>query len=221
MELPPLSNDQLAKLTASNIPPTQLFEILSKYETEVSLISAGTGQPETGSTDPELLSLFYCSFFFAHLITDQIQEARALLQRIPEPLRQQDASLKNCHSLLQSIWQTKYSSVYRILQTLPWAEAVQPLVLRYESSFQNQTLIKVSTSYQAIRPAVAATYLGLDAQAAENGDTSIIQKFTDCGWKWDSETQLLHPTPISVPPTDQVSFNSIRETMSMLSNWTS
>jgi COP9 signalosome complex subunit 8 len=35
-------------------------------------MSAGTGSVETGGGDPQLLSLFYSSFFFAHLLTKQL-----------------------------------------------------------------------------------------------------------------------------------------------------
>ena len=72
MELPPLSVNQLSKLAASNVPPSQLYEILSQYETDASIMSAGSGTAETGGGDPQLLSLFYSSFFFAHLLTKQL-----------------------------------------------------------------------------------------------------------------------------------------------------
>jgi hypothetical protein len=72
MELPPLSVEQLSKLAASNVPPSQLYEILSQYETDASIMSAGSGSAETGGGDPQLLSLFYSSFFFAHLLTKQL-----------------------------------------------------------------------------------------------------------------------------------------------------
>lgn len=72
MELPPLSLDELSKLAASNIPSSQLFEILSQYETDASIMSAGSGSAEIGAGDPQLLSLFYSSFFFAHLLTKQL-----------------------------------------------------------------------------------------------------------------------------------------------------
>lgn len=82
--------------------------------------------------------------------------------------------------------------------------------------FQDQTLIAISTSYEAIRPAIAAGYLGLDPQAAENGDPEIIQKFTNCGWAWNSETKLLRPVPITVPPANGQASNGIRDAMAML-----
>ncbi|KAJ5677384.1 uncharacterized protein N7477_003017 [Penicillium maclennaniae] len=220
MELPPLSIEQLEQLASSNLPPSQLFEIFSRYELDACLMAAGSGHPETGSGDPELLSLFYSSFFFAHLLTKQMSEARALTQRIPEALKNQDPSLQNCLTLLRAVWQTQHAIVYQTLRKLPWPEQLQPLVRRYESFFQDQTLIAVSTSYGAIRPAVAAAYLGLDSQAAEQGDQSIIQKFTDCGWTWNSETRLLHPVPITVPPTMESSSNGIRDAMAMLGNRT-
>lgn len=77
-------------------------------------------------------------------------------------------------------------------------------------------MIKVSTSYEAIRLSAAASYLGLDPTLAEQGDPTIIQKFTDCGWKWDPETKLLHPVPIIVPSVGQSSSNGIHDTMAML-----
>ncbi|KAJ5166593.1 uncharacterized protein N7482_005374 [Penicillium canariense] len=218
MELPPLSVEQLSKLAASNVPPLQLYEILSQYETDACLISAGTGSLETGDGDPQVLSLFYSSFFFAHLLAKQLPEARALTQRMPETLRRQDPSLQNCLTLLRALWQTQHAQVYQILRRLPWPENLQPLVQRYESFFQDDTLIAISTSYEAIRPATAANYLGLDPQAAEQGDPAIIEKFTSCGWTWDAATQLLHPSPITIPPTDKPSSNGIRETMAMLGN---
>jgi COP9 signalosome complex subunit 8 len=72
MELPPLSTEQLEQLAASNLPPSQLFEILSRYESDACLIAVGCGLPESGGGNPELLSLFYSSFFFAHLLTKQM-----------------------------------------------------------------------------------------------------------------------------------------------------
>ncbi|GLI80618.1 hypothetical protein PoHVEF18_008973 [Penicillium ochrochloron] len=218
MELPPLSVEQLSKLAASNVPPSQLYEILSQYETDASVMSAGPGSAETGGGDPQLLSLFYSSFFFAHLLTKQLPEARALTQRMPENLRHQDPSLQNCLTLLRALWQTQHAQVYQILRGLPWPESLQPLVRRYESFFQDDTLIAISTCYEAIRPATAANYLGLDPQAAEQGDSAIIEKFTSCGWTWDPAAQLLHPSPIVVPTANQPSSNGIRETMALLGN---
>ncbi|KAK5806867.1 hypothetical protein VI817_001125 [Penicillium citrinum] len=145
-------------------------------------------------------------------------ESRALTQRMPETLKHHDQSLQNCLTLLRAIWQNEHSHVYQILRDLPWPETLQSLVKRYESFFQDQTLIAVSNSYEAIRPAVAAKYLGLDPQAAEDADPAIIQKFTNCGWAWNTETQLLHPSPINVPPTDPQPTTGIRETMAMLGN---
>lgn len=218
MESPPFTKENLSKVLVSNAPPSQLFEILSQYESDACLMSAGSGSPETGAGDPEMLCLYYSGFFFAHLLTKQIPEARALTQRLPETLKHHDPSLQNCLTLLRAIWQNEHAQVYEILRDLPWPETLQPLVKRYDSFFQDQTLISVSTSYEAIRPAVAAKYLGLDTQAAEKGDLTIIQKFSNCGWTWNPETRLLYPSPITVLPTETQPSSGIRETMAMLGN---
>lgn len=253
MELPPPSVEQLSKLAASNLPPSQLFEILSQYETDARLDVAG-------NDDPQLLSLFYSTFFFAHLLTKQVfvpytsptgpledplsdpnmyrPEARALSQRMPEALRHQDPCLQSCLTLLRAVWQKRHDQIYQILRNLPWSEGLQPLVQRYESAFlaglllcealytdiyipgffQDQTLIAVSTSYEAMRLPTAATYLGLDSTAAEQGDPAVIKKFTDCGWKWDAGTKLLYPTPIVLQSVDERSLNGIHDAMKLLGN---
>ena len=90
--------------------------------------------------------------------------------------------------------------------------------MRHLDFFQDDTLIAISTCYEAIRPATAANYLGLDPQIAEQGDPVIIDKFTSCGWTWDPAAQLLHPSPIVVQTANRPSSNGIRETMAMLSN---
>jgi COP9 signalosome complex subunit 8 len=76
MELPPLTLEQLSQLIASNLPPSQLFEVLTQYEQEAGLIPAGSGSSPTGGDDPLLLSLFYSSFFLVHLLTDQVLVAQ-------------------------------------------------------------------------------------------------------------------------------------------------
>lgn len=148
MELPPPSMEQLSKLAASNLPPSQLFEILSQYETDARLVLAG-------NNDPQLLSLFYSTFFFAHLLTKQVSvsytsctgtledplsdpntnrpEARALSQRMPDALRHQDPYLQSCLTLLRAVWQKRHDQVYQILRNLPWSNGLQPLVQKYES----------------------------------------------------------------------------------------
>lgn len=76
--------------------------------------------------------------------------------------------------------------------------------------------MEVSNSYETIRIAAAATYLGLDPAAVE-GD--IIEKFTACGWKWDSEKQLLHPKPVvTAPPKDDSLQNELSRVMALISN---
>lgn len=69
MELPPFSVEQLSQLITSNAPPSHLFEVLSRYESDAILMAAGAG---SANADPQLLSLFYSSFFFAHLLTEQM-----------------------------------------------------------------------------------------------------------------------------------------------------
>lgn len=69
MELPPFSIEQLSQLLTSNAPPSQLVEVLSRYESDAILAAADSSSMSANS---QLLSLFYSSFFFAHLLTEQM-----------------------------------------------------------------------------------------------------------------------------------------------------
>lgn len=83
--------------------------------------------------------------------------------------------------------------------------------------FQNKTLEELSYTYEAIRPETAANYLGLDSAAAQQGNPDILQKFTNCGWKWDGEAKLLHPKPIApAHGPDDRQVKGLREVMALL-----
>ncbi|KAL4927885.1 CSN8/PSMD8/EIF3K family protein [Aspergillus undulatus] len=212
MDHPSLSPDQLSAVLAADSTPADLYTLLTDYEEQACLI------PTTSPAERELLVEFYTSFFFSHLITDQICEARAVTRRIPRELLQTD-SLQNCLILLRAVWQSRHPEIYKILRELPWPERTQPIVQRYESYFQEKTLKEISNSFEAIRITAAATYLGLDPAAAANGDPALIEKFTALGWKWDSEKGLLHPTPIvTAPPKNDSVQNELSRVMALISN---
>ncbi|KAI9373165.1 COP9 signalosome [Aspergillus egyptiacus] len=212
MDLPPLSLDQLSAVVAAAPTPADLYTSLSDYEEQACFLSSTT-PPEA-----EVLVYFYTAFFFSHLLTDQIYEARALTRRIPQSLLNADY-LQNCILLLRASWQRKHAEIYKILRELPWPERLQPLVESYESYFVDKTLKEVSNSYEAIRPAAAASYLGLDPNLAEQGDSEIIQKFTAYGWKLDEKTRLLHPKAIiTAPPKGDSVQNELSKVMALISN---
>ncbi|OJJ88859.1 CSN8/PSMD8/EIF3K family protein [Aspergillus glaucus CBS 516.65] len=210
MDLPPLSQEQLSLILSSAATPSKLYDTLSQYEGQVLLLADSNG-------DPELLSLFYSFFLFSHLLIEELSEARMLTKRIPQNLVANNSLLQNCTILLRAVWQKSHDHIYRYLRGLPWPEPLQPLVQRYEAYFQNKTLEELSYTYEAIRPETAASYLGLDSVAAQQGNSDIIQKFTDCGWKWDGEAKLLHPKPIALAhgPDDR-QVKGLREVMALL-----
>ncbi|KAL4883661.1 COP9 signalosome [Aspergillus karnatakaensis] len=212
MDLPELSLDQLSAVLTAAPTPADLYTTLSDYEEQALLIST------TNPAKRELLTTYYTNFFFSHLLTDQIYEARALTRRTPRDLLQTDP-LQNCLLLLRAAWQSKHTEIYKILRELPWPEHSQSIVRSYESHFQEKTLKEISNSYEAIRAGVAATYLGLDPATVERGDPTIIQRFTTLGWKWDSEQQLLYPKPnVAAPPTDGSLQKELSRVMALINN---
>ncbi|PWY89357.1 COP9 signalosome complex subunit 8 [Aspergillus heteromorphus CBS 117.55] len=213
MDLPPLSQQQLAAIVTSASTPAELYRTLSDYEAEACLLSS------QDSNQAELLSLYYSTFFFSHLLTDQIYEARISTKRMPQGLLQHDPSLQNCLNLLRAVWQRKYEQVYQVLRELPWSDPLKPIVQSYEAYFQEKTLKEISKAYEAIRPAAAATYLGLDPVTAAQADSTTVQKLTAYGWTWDQETGLLHPKPVvEDPQKDDRLYNELSEVMALIGN---
>jgi hypothetical protein len=64
MDLPPLSEDALSQLLASDPSASELFEALAEYECQACL--------REDSLEPDLLSLFYSFHFFSHLLLGQM-----------------------------------------------------------------------------------------------------------------------------------------------------
>lgn len=97
MESPPFTKENLSKVLVSNAPPSQLFEILSQYESDACLMSAGSGSPETGAGDPEMLCLYYSGFFFAHLLTKQMSVLSVILQETHPLINCDETDQKRVH----------------------------------------------------------------------------------------------------------------------------
>ncbi|KAK1139092.1 hypothetical protein N8T08_001278 [Aspergillus melleus] len=208
----PLSTERISTIFSSARSPSDLYETLAQYEGDALLLASSKQR-----NNSDLLPFFYSTFFFAHLLSDQIYEARAMTQRMPPNLSQNDPSLQNCLVLLRAVWQREYEQVYKILRQLPWPEPLKPMVNSFETHFQEKTLREVRGAYEAIRPAAAASYLGLDPDAAEKGDPAIIQKLTASGWTWDESTMLLHPKPLpTAPETDRDLQNGLGQIMALI-----
>lgn len=62
-----LSIEQLSKVLEAPASPSILFEKLSQYESEASILLTSPFGP-----DPQLLSAFYSSYLIAHLLVDEM-----------------------------------------------------------------------------------------------------------------------------------------------------
>ncbi|PYH46648.1 CSN8/PSMD8/EIF3K family protein [Aspergillus saccharolyticus JOP 1030-1] len=211
MEASDFSQAQLAAAISSAATPSKLYDTLSPYEEEAYLLSFQEDRPV------ELLSHFYAAYFFSHLLTDQIYEARFLTKRMPQDLLHTDNSLQNCVTLLRAIWQHKHESVYKILRESPWPDLLKPIVQSYDTYFQDKTLREVSRVYEAIRPAAAASYLGLDPESTARGDTAAIEKLIALGWTRDEQSGLLYPKPIADDSQkDARSYTDLSQIMALI-----
>ncbi|PCG96325.1 COP9 signalosome, subunit CSN8 [Penicillium occitanis (nom. inval.)] len=179
----PLSLEQLQKVLTETPTNDALFDILSSCEDEACQQFTQAGI--TG--DATLLTAFYSSFLFSHLLIDEIQEARALTQRIPSALIQNDPVIQRSIAILRSIYQNKFSETYALLRGQPWPTPVDVIVQRFDAHYTEKSFRNVSRIYESIRPEVAAEYLGLQ------NNTELIDILVKRGWEWDADKDLFRP----------------------------
>ncbi|KAL1963861.1 hypothetical protein VTN77DRAFT_7793 [Rasamsonia byssochlamydoides] len=218
MDLPPLSLEQLSKALSDAPTAEALYDVLSQYESEACLLFTDT--QVTG--DAKLLSAFYASFLISHLLTDQIQEARSLTQRMPPTLVKEDLVLQNSITLLRAVWQNKHSEIYRILRELPWPDPVNQIVQKYDAYFAEKTFKEISRAYEAIRPEKAAAYLGLENGQGDSSEPSpaLIQTLTQRGWVWDANEHLFRPKVQDKPvELNGTRTNGISELVGLVSSY--
>lgn len=74
--------------------------------------------------------------------------------------------------------------------------------------FQDRTFQDVSKTYDAIRPATAATYLGIDMNSGVgtnddtgNASSAVVGALTTKGW--DADAGLLYPKAVASPLNEE------------------
>ncbi|KAH8701077.1 putative COP9 signalosome subunit 8 [Talaromyces proteolyticus] len=193
MEEPPLSLRQLGIVLSEAPSHEALYDSLSQYEDEACL--QFTHAQILG--DEKLLSAYYSSFLISHLLTNQIQEARALTKRMPPTLLKSDEVLRYSIAILRAVWQNQYHEIYHLLRNQTWPEPVNVIANKFDAFFTEKTFKDVSRVYESIRPEAAAEYLGLE-ELVQNGAGSepsaeLIQTLVQRGWEWDDEKRLFQP----------------------------
>ncbi|EED16070.1 COP9 signalosome subunit 8 (CsnH), putative [Talaromyces stipitatus ATCC 10500] len=183
MDSPSLSLEQLQKVLTDTPTNDALYEILSSYEDEACQQFTAAGEIRNAT----VLTPFYSSFLFSHLLIDEIQEARALTQRIPTTLIQNDPVVQRSIAVLRSIYQNKYSETYGLLRTQPWPEPVNIIVQRFDSYYTERSFRNISRIYESIRPKVAAEYLGLES------NSELMDILVKKGWEWDADKEVFRP----------------------------
>ncbi|PGH00407.1 COP9 signalosome complex subunit 8 [Blastomyces parvus] len=186
----------IANLLASALPSAVLLQRLMELEGDVSLSFGDTHM----ASDTVFLSTYYCSYLFALLLEDEINEAHMLTRRIPESLVKGDGTMQNALSLLRAVWNKNHENIYRVIRTTQWPQSIKPLVKQYELFFQNRTFQDISLAYGSIRPSTAALYLGLDSigedtmsDSADGTGPELVALLTGKGWEWDAESKLFSP----------------------------
>lgn len=85
--------------------------------------------------------------------------------------------------------------------------------------FQGNALVEVSKAYEAIRPATAAAYVGIDSASADQGDPAAIQRFIASGWTWNEQEKLLRPKATVTEPDKNINIsNNLNEVMALVGN---
>ncbi|EAS36851.3 COP9 signalosome complex subunit 8 [Coccidioides immitis RS] len=224
MSTAPQTLEELSHVLTSAPSAAALLQALMDAEGEISLRFGETHVP----SDTEFLRTYYSAYFYALLLRDEINEARMLMQRIPQSLISADVVLQNTLTLLRAVWNKKHATVYQVLRESAWPDMLQPLAETYVAYFRDKTLGELSITYGAIRPETAALYLGFNLSSAENdamGDipdsatSELIAALVEKGWEYDSDTKLLKPVPRPVSGGTELDQVKIGKLAALLGNY--
>ncbi|KAI5817095.1 COP9 signalosome [Pyronema omphalodes] len=179
---PQFTLEYLSQLSATGIHPTTLVEVLSEFESELHI------EANTIPNAPELFSAFFTIYLLSLILEHDLNEARFLLQRIPQKL-QKDPQIETATKLVKAIYTRNYPEIYFTLSLPEWSEAAEPLVNRVEHDFRKSTLSLLSKAYTTITPTSVNLYLGLDTTEEETVNYLVSE-----GWSYDAESKLLKPS---------------------------
>ncbi|KAK2740403.1 hypothetical protein FQN57_006143 [Myotisia sp. PD_48] len=144
------------------------------------------------NSDTDFLTTYYCSYLLALLLDEDIQEARALLDRVPSSLFDASTLLQCCIKLVQAVWNRKYALVFEILKS----RAI------LAEKFRDVTINQIALSYATIRLSSIIPSLGIEADSNsmedtdENVSSQVIKLLCAKDWGYDADTQLFRPKPV-------------------------
>ncbi|TGZ83920.1 hypothetical protein EX30DRAFT_327626 [Ascodesmis nigricans] len=170
----------LQQLCSSDIDAAVLLDTLSDLE-----VSA-----QVDTHESELLVAYYCAYFFALFIHDDLNEARFLAKRIPKDV-QANPSIQNAASLLKSLYSRSYPAIYTQLAAFSWPAPVTALVERFAEAFRTRTCTLLSSAYTCISPAAVAYYLGIEVSAGVSTQPWFVQS----GWSIDDAGMFITAPP--------------------------
>ncbi|KAI9889159.1 MAG: hypothetical protein M1814_005750 [Vezdaea aestivalis] len=179
---------------------SELVDILAGMEAQaaISMTSKAAGQKFN------LADIFYSSFIISLMLDDDLDEARALLQRLPPKLLKVstdlDTSVAACKELHRAVWQRKYDTVYQILRHFNWPVTLIPIVQKYDAHFIQQMHQFIRGAFTAIPCPLAMRYLGNreTANRTSKQSANFIEEAGKHGWRYDETKDMLYPQSLDM-----------------------
>lgn len=101
--------------------------------------------------------------------------ARMLLKRIPEEIKQTNVNIQKAIAVLQRLWHCDYGpALWSPLLEEPWTEDLAPLVSKLVSVIRNDILQTVFRYYRAIHADTLSKYLHYEVTATISGTRVLL-----------------------------------------------
>eukprot|EP00243_Klebsormidium_subtile_P011081 TRINITY_DN6122_c0_g1_i2.p1 TRINITY_DN6122_c0_g1~~TRINITY_DN6122_c0_g1_i2.p1 ORF type:complete len:182 (+),score=9.55 TRINITY_DN6122_c0_g1_i2:295-840(+) len=132
----------------------------------------------------------YVLHLLGHVILQDLNSARFLWKRIPQPIKLSNPELQAAWRIVQALWQHDRPGVHRALKGYAWTQPAQGLVSAIAEEFGIQMFKLLSTAYSSMYVDEAARILGVN-----NAETTALA--LQRGWSVDPSSNILTTTKSS------------------------
>lgn len=143
----------------------------------------------------------YSQLLVLYLLHNDMNNARYLWKRIPQPVKSANAEIGWIWDVGQKIWQRDFPGIYSSIAAHQWSENIQPVMEAVRDATRRRAFVLVSQAYTSISADDLAAFVGLPVEEAVKG---VLEQ----GWQADSATRMVMPkkpdsAPLSLIPNEQ------------------
>ncbi|XP_071791744.1 COP9 signalosome complex subunit 8-like [Asterias amurensis] len=145
-----------------------------------------------GVATPEV----YSKLLGLYLLTNDMNNAKFLWKRIPQPIKTANPELGLVWAVGQCMWQRNFPATYASLNK-EWSETAKPIMEAISANIRQRMYHLISSAYTTIEAEEFATYVGLQVEPA-------IAAATAEGWQYNAENNMISPRKPGTQPDQAI-----------------